>query len=305
MEVYFQINPSFFTTDDAKLITMLNKMNQGRGKYFAGVWLKKLTNSTIQAADKDYKTVKKAFGDMFYPYHLEETARDKLNNLKQTPIQKDDGCQTYLSKFQYLADQSQAGDTSEVQRLFANGLDPQITTMIYSMEKVPDLLKTWINKAINFHRQKAHILALKKGHGLPLSSFTSNSQPTRDPNAMDVDAVCLRKLSPADCTRYIREGLFFCCHKKGHSANECQSTQAPEKPKGNNHPQMIRNTETSTPSLSTTPAIAPATPIDLFIQNLTTKGKTPEDILQTLKICCKDDEENVAATTTFSDDEGF
>ena len=68
---------------------------------------------------------------------------------------------------------------------------------------------------------------------------------------------------------------------------------------------MVRNTETSTPSLSTTPAIAPATPIDLFIQNLTTKGKTPEDILQTLKICCKDDEENVAATTTFPDDEGF
>ena len=163
MEVYFQINPSIFTTDDAKLITMLNKMNQGHGKYFAGVWLKKLTNSTIQVADKDYKTVKKAFGDMFYPYHLEETARDKLNNLKQTPIQKDDGCQTYLYKFQYLADQSQAGDTSEVQRLFANGLDPQITTMIYSMEKVPDLLKTWINKAINFHWQKSSYPSPQKG----------------------------------------------------------------------------------------------------------------------------------------------
>ena len=68
---------------------------------------------------------------------------------------------------------------------------------------------------------------------------------------------------------------------------------------------MVRNTETTTPSSSTTPAIAPATPIDLFIQNLTTKGKSPKDILQTLKICYEDDEENVAAATTFSDDEGF
>ena len=39
-------------------------------------------------------------------------------------------------------------------------------------------------------------------------------------------------------------------------------------------------------------------PIDLFIQNLTTKGKSPEDILQILKICYEDDEENVAAATT-------
>ena len=68
---------------------------------------------------------------------------------------------------------------------------------------------------------------------------------------------------------------------------------------------MVRNTETTTPSSSTTPTIAPATPINLFIQNLTTKGKSPEDILQTLKICYEDDEENVAAATTFSDNEGF
>ena len=65
---------------------------------------------------------------------------------------------------------------------------------------------------------------------------------------------------------------------------------------------MVRNTKTTTPAI---PAITPATPIALFIQNLTTKGKSPEDILQTLKICYKDDKENVAVATTFSDEEGF
>ena len=173
------------------------------------------------------------------------------------------------------------------------------------MEKVPDTLKAWMGKAVDFHRQKARILALKKGHGLPLSSFTSNSSSTKDPDTMDVDAVRLKKLSPVDHARCIREGLCFHCRKKGHSANECRSTQTSGKPKGNNRPQMVRNTETTTPSSSTTSIIAPATPIDLFIQNLTTKGKSPEDILQTLKICYEEDEENVAAATTFSDDEGF
>ena len=32
-----------------------------------------------------------------------------------------------------------------------------------------------MEKAINFHKQKAHIIALKKGQGLPLSLFSSNS----------------------------------------------------------------------------------------------------------------------------------
>ena len=57
--------------------------------------------------------------------------------------------------------------------------------------------------------------------------------------------------------------------------------------------------------MSTTATIAPITPTDAFIQNLTTKGKTPEDILQTLKICYKDNREDVAAATTFLDNEDF
>ena len=177
--------------------------------------------------------------------------------------------------------------------------------MIYSMEKVPTTLKAWMEKAIDFHKQKAHIIAHKKGQGLPLSSFSSNSCSTKDPDAMDVDTICLKKLSPADHAQCIREGLCVRCCKKGHSANECQSSQTPRKPKGNYHPQQIRNTETTATPMSTTATITPITPIDAFIQNLTTKGKSPEDILQTLKICYEDDGEDVATATAFPDNEDF
>ena len=177
--------------------------------------------------------------------------------------------------------------------------------MIYSMEKVPTTLKAWMEKAIDFHKQKAHIIALKKGQGLPLSSFSSNSRPTKDPDAMDVDTVRLRKLSPTDHAQCIREGLCFRCCKKGHSTNECWSSQTPRKPKGNYCPQQVRNTETSEPPATTTATIAPVTPINTYIQNLITKGKSPEDILQTLKICYEDDREDVATATTFPDNEDF
>ena len=77
-------------------------------------------------------------------------------------------------------------------------MDIQIATMIHSMEKVPDTLKGWMDKAIDFHWQKACIITLKKGHGLPLSSFSFTSRSTRDPDAMKVDFIHLKKLSPAD-----------------------------------------------------------------------------------------------------------
>ena len=69
-------------------------MSQGHGCYFANTWLCALADSNIKAADKDFDHVKQAFADMFYPYHQEETARDKLNNLKQVATRKDDGFQT-------------------------------------------------------------------------------------------------------------------------------------------------------------------------------------------------------------------
>ena len=198
MKAYFQINPSTYATDDAKSVTLLNRMGKGRGKYFADTWLCILVDANVKTMDKDFDHVNKAFADMFYPYHMDETARDELKALKQVSTRKDDGFQTYLSKFQYLVAQSNAGDTPAICRLFAEGLDIQLATMIYSMEKVPTTLKAWMEKAINFHKQKAHIIALKKGQSLPLSSFSSNSCSTKDPNTMDVDSVRLKKLSPAD-----------------------------------------------------------------------------------------------------------
>ena len=105
--------------------------------------------------------------------------------------------------------------------------------MIYSMEKVPNKLQGWINKAVEFHSQKASILVLKKGHGLFPSIPHSTSCPNRDPDAMNVDFVHLKKLSPAKHTQCMREGLCFKCQKKGHNANNCNSNQTQEQPRRN------------------------------------------------------------------------
>ena len=83
MEAYFRVNPSTFTNDDVKSVTLLNRMGKGRGKYFADTWLCILADAKVQAVDKDFNHIKKAFADMFYPYDADETARDELEDLKQ------------------------------------------------------------------------------------------------------------------------------------------------------------------------------------------------------------------------------
>ena len=83
MEAYFRVNPSTYTTDDAKSVTLLNRMGKGQGQYFADTWLHILADSNVKAVDKDFDHVKQAFADMFYPYHLDKTARDELEDLTQ------------------------------------------------------------------------------------------------------------------------------------------------------------------------------------------------------------------------------
>ena len=146
MKAYFLVNPSIYTTDNAKSVTLLNTMSKGWGCNFSETWLDILANANMKTADKTFEKVTEAFSSMFYLYHQAETARDKLNNLRQVAIRKDNGFQTYLSAFQNLVVQFQEEDTPEVWRLFAEGLDIQITTTIYSMEKILHTLKGWIDR---------------------------------------------------------------------------------------------------------------------------------------------------------------
>ena len=108
---------------------------------------------------------------------------------------------------------------------------------------------------------------------------------------MDVDAVSLTKLTPAEQARCIREKLCFRCQKPGHSASQ-HNQSAP-------HPQNIRTTDTSKPtnpmpqpSINSTP---PASAIEAYVQTLKTQGKDGTEVLQTLKLCYEDPPENVAS----------
>ena len=56
----------------------------------------------------------------------------------------------------------------------------------------------------------------------PKKRFTPRlySPPTRDPNAMDVDQITIARLTPDQCTQYMKEGRCFRCSKIGHVAKD-------------------------------------------------------------------------------------
>lgn len=61
MKAYFKVNLSTYTSDDAKSVTLLNKMSKGQEGHFAETWLDILANSNAKSADKIFEKVMEAF----------------------------------------------------------------------------------------------------------------------------------------------------------------------------------------------------------------------------------------------------
>ena len=180
---------------------------------------------------------------------------------------------------------------------FSMGLDQQISTMILSMQNPPDTLEEWIAKAKTFHNQKLRIDELRRG--VRYSNFRTPSTPSprtpSDPNAMEVNSVRLKKLSPQERAKCMREGRCFKCWKISHNAKNCR-TKANPTPSPSRPPQQVLHTEQT----SVTPPIdkPKSSPFANYARSL---GRTEEELLQTLKLCYEDKDEEVKAAETFEE----
>ncbi|KAF8548667.1 hypothetical protein OG21DRAFT_1369393, partial [Imleria badia] len=169
--------------------------------------------------DKTFDIFTNDFETTFFPFDVKATARDQLTKLRQKSVKKpdgtyDDGFQTYISNFQNLTARAGTTDPITLVDQFSLGLDPQLVTMVLSMATIPTTIDKWIDQFKVFHTQKMRIEAIKGRHHAP--SHLTPRTPTHDPNTMDVDAVTLTKLTPAERARCICENRCFRCRKEGH-----------------------------------------------------------------------------------------
>ena len=169
------------------------------------------------------------------------------------------------------------------------------------MQNPPDTLEEWIAKAKTFHNQKLRIDELKRG--TRYSNFrTPNSPSPRtsfDPNAMDVDAVRLKKLSPQECAKCMKEKRCFRFRKTGHDTRNCRTKTNPTSGPSRPSQQILRAEEVPVvpPTVKTK-----SSPFAEYAQSL---GKSEEELLQTLKLCYEDQDEEVKAAETFEELQDF
>ena len=226
MKAYFSINSTIYTSDIDKVMTTLNKMSKGSGVSFSEMWYDKMADTSIANSEKTFNKFASNFKSTFFPYDTKATARFEFTKLSQKLFKCPDGImdygfQKYITDFQNLASKAGISDDVTLIDQFSLGLDQQLATMILSMSSIPTTVTKWIEQAKVFHTQKMHILVLKGGR---LPSTIHSPQTTHNPNAMDIDAISLSKLTPMERVRCIKEGLCFRCRKKGHSANKCNNT---------------------------------------------------------------------------------
>ena len=125
---------------------------------------------------------------------------------------------------------------------------------------------------------------------------SNNSWPPWDPNAMDIDFVKLKKLTPQEHVKCIWEGRYFKCRKIGHNAQNCWTQSQPQQSPCPTipHSQQVWNMETVTmPPVQNLTSLTSA--LTKYIQTL---GKNKDEVLQILlKLCYKETEEVMVADT--------
>ena len=212
MKAYFTLNATLYSSDAAKIMTTLNKRSGGRGAPYAETWYDKMADNTIPNTEKTFDKFTADFESTFYPFDTKITTHNQLHTLRQWSFKEkdgstNDGFQQYITNFQNLSMKAGTKDEFNLISQFSLRLDQKLSEMILSMSSVPTTIKGWVDQSKVFHTQLVCIRDLHKGQ-TPSHDYTPSCSH-HDPNAMDVDAVSLSKLTPVKRAKCMKEGRCF------------------------------------------------------------------------------------------------
>jgi hypothetical protein len=230
ISTYFTMNATIYS-DDVKILTALNKMSKGRGKFFLESWYYKLANDTLPNAEKTWSALQKDFKETFCPFDLQANTCHRKTELSQKKTRED--FEDFVTQYQLAVAQLGMTDNVAIIDGLCQGLDKELIRMVLSMKDPLKDLKGWIKQASEFHAQQWHIDSIMAGHESVGSVYTSKTFPRHDPNAMVVDALCL---SPVEHAEHMRKNQCFICHKVGCSTCNHQKDGQGTTPASSPHP---------------------------------------------------------------------
>ena len=276
MKAYFALNATLYSSDTAKIMTTLNKMSGGRGAPYVETWYNKMANNTVPNAEKTFNKFIEDFESTFYPFDAKITAHNQLRALRQQSFKEkdgstNDGFQQYITDFQNLSMKAGTKEEFNLISQFSLGLDQKLSEMILSMSLVPTTIKGWVDQSKIFHTQLVCIQDVRKGQ-TPSHDYTP-SCPHHNPNAMDIDAVSLSKLTPVERAKCMKEERCFRCRKPGHNAQNCRSAGTSPPSSTAPCPHQIRTTQTQAEPSKNPFTPAPKSALDEYVNLLKTLGK--------------------------------
>ncbi|KAF8551906.1 hypothetical protein OG21DRAFT_1417089, partial [Imleria badia] len=233
------INAAIYDTDEQQIAFTLSFMK----KETAQGWAATFTADAIKLKKfGTFDNFVKSLETTFCTINIKGKALGTLQSLNQDS----DDILGYINQFKVAAHQSGLTDHSVLICFFSEGLNPGLMKHIYTMDTVPDEIEAWYMKAEAFQAQWACFNKIAACHSRKKTTLnTSTPQPylptpkAKDPNAMDVDAVRIGKLTPEERKKCVEKGLCFHCRKAGHMSNSCPTFPSTPRP---THVQHITQT---------------------------------------------------------------
>ena len=214
---YLEVNNAVYNTSAKKIAFALSYMTKGATQTWAATFRQRaITRATISMD---------TFGDFIKEFKTAFEHHDIVGNAiswlaHKRMISKNNRTfepplTTYIAGFQNHVAQSGITDHNFLIRLFSPGIPSGLMKSIYSMETVPTTIDDWYKKALTFQTHYERAREVEQRCRNPAGTyrpFTATSTTSvRDPNAMEVDAIKVAKLTKEERERCIKEGLCLRC----------------------------------------------------------------------------------------------
>ena len=224
-QLYLLVNKDVYDHNDKKIAFTFSFMKEGSARLWALTETKTaFTNNPL--GFRTWADFLKKFNDSFI---LENTREQAIAWLSTTKVNDKIDILDYISKFKNNATLSGITDQNVLINFFSRGIPTQLMRRIYSMDTILTTMEKWYQQTLHFKHVWERTNEIAKGWNNPFLPFLDNrnnnnhTQKKRDPNAMDVDAIRIEKLTPEERQRCFDNNLCFKCHKPGHRSNQCQN----------------------------------------------------------------------------------
>ena len=222
-QLYLLVNKDVYNHDNKKIAFTLSFMKEGSAR----LWALTETKTAFTNNPPGFRTwadFLKKFNESFI---LENTKEQAIAWLSTTKVNNKIDLLDYISKFKNNVTLSGITDQNVLINFFSKGIPTQLMRRIYSMDTVPTTMEKWYLQTLYFKHVWERTNKIAKGRNNPFLPFQDNrnnnnhTQKKRDPNAMNIDAIHIEKLTPEEQQRCFDNNLCFKCHKPGHRSNQC------------------------------------------------------------------------------------